>query len=243
MFQQIFTKSLVILMVSLGLSGCGHTADIKIDQNIPLDVLKNEAEKSNPDAQCWLAICYSEGLQGTVIDKIKSQELFQKLAKNNNEELTSVQFGKAVCYLHGYRISKDKAEAVKWFRKAAEQGFAPAQNILAFCYDNGEGVEKNTTEAVKWYRRAAEQGSVESQYNLALSYDNGDGVTKNRTEAVKWYRRAAEQGLAQAQYNLAVCYYNGDGVEKNMAEAVKWFRKAAEQGFDEAKKRLQELGY
>ena len=36
-------------------------------------------------------------------------------------------------------VAKDKAEAVKWFRKAAEQNVADAQFSLGVCYANGQG--------------------------------------------------------------------------------------------------------
>ena len=50
------------------------------------------------------------------------------------------------------------AEAVKWYRKAAEKGEAGAMFSLGNCYVNGEGVEKDEKEAEKWYRRAADKG-------------------------------------------------------------------------------------
>lgn len=48
--------------------------------------------------------------------------------------------------------------AAKWYRKAADQGFAESQFILGLCYYEGKGVEQNKAEAVKWFRKAAEQG-------------------------------------------------------------------------------------
>ncbi len=38
---------------------------------------------------------------------------------------------------------RNYAEAVKWFRKAAEQNHAEAQSSLGFCYANGQGVTKD----------------------------------------------------------------------------------------------------
>jgi len=38
-------------------------------------------------------------------------------------------------------VAKDEVEAVKWYRKAAEQNYAKAQYDLGFCYYNGEGVD------------------------------------------------------------------------------------------------------
>ena len=87
------------------------------------------------------------------------------------------------------------AEAVKWYRKAAEQGLALAQYNLGVSYANGLGVSQNYTEAVKWYRKAAEQGYAAAQYNLGRCYANGQGVPQSFTEAEKWYRKAAEQGF------------------------------------------------
>ena len=135
-------------------------------------------------------------------------------------------------------VERDDAEAVKWYRKAAEQNDAYAQSNLGFCYDNGLGVRKNDAEAVKWFREAAEQNDAEAQYNLAVCYRDGLGVKKNAAEAVRWFRKAAEQNRAQAQNNLGICYANGQGVEKNYREAVKWFRKAAGQNHATAQRNL-----
>jgi TPR repeat protein len=53
-------------------------------------------------------------------------------------------------------------EAVKWFRKAAEQGHAKAQYALGRSYEMGLGVVADYEEAAKWYRKAAEQGDSEA---------------------------------------------------------------------------------
>ena len=124
---------------------------------------------------------------------------------------------------------KNYTEAVKWYRKAAEQGNTQAQFNLGYSYEFGQGVTQDYDEAVKWYRKAAEQGHARGQCNLGYCYEKGEGVTKNITEAVKWYRKAAEQGHAIAQNNLGNCYRNGNGVTQDYYEAVKWYRKAAEQ--------------
>ena len=131
-------------------------------------------------------------------------------------------------------MPKDEVEAVKWYRKAAEQNVARAQFNLGVCYDNGCGVAKNEVEAVRWYRKAAEQNSAAAQFNLASCYARGEGVAKDEVEAVMWYRKAAEQNHTAAQYNLGFCCYSGQGVVKDYPEAVKWYRKAAEQNLPEA---------
>lgn len=61
---------------------------------------------------------------------------------------------------------KNYTEAVKWYRKAAEQGHAAAQNNLANCYKNGQGVTKDMIKAIEWYKKAAAQGDESAKENL-----------------------------------------------------------------------------
>ena len=49
----------------------------------------------------------------------------------------------------GDGVEKNYAEALKWWRKAAEQGDAEAQFNLGGMYQRGEGAEKDYAEAVK----------------------------------------------------------------------------------------------
>ena len=110
---------------------------------------------------------------------------------------------KGMCYASGQGVAKDEGEAVKWFRKAADQNFAAAQYALGLCYANGQGVAKDEVQAVKWFRKAADQNLVQAQNNLGACYANGQGVVKDEAEAVNWYRKAAEQGNVDAQNDLA----------------------------------------
>ena len=145
--------------------------------------------------------------------------------------ILTLQFPKIQYYIgEQYYAYENYSEAVKWYRKAAEQDFVAAQYFLASCYANGKGIPQNYTEAVKWYCKAAEQGYTEAQYQLALCHNLGLGVKQDYTEAIKWYRKAAEQGFAAAQNMLGYCYENGRGVPQDYREAVKWFHQAAEQG-------------
>jgi len=133
-------------------------------------------------------------------------------------------------YMNGYVLPKDEEEAIRWFTRAAERGYAKAQHNLGVCYAFGKGVAEDKVESVRWFRKAAEQGIADSQNNLGIALQNGIGVKMDRVEAVKWYRRAAGQDYAEAQYNLGFCLDNGIGVKKNENDAFKWYLKAAKQG-------------
>jgi len=133
---------------------------------------------------------------------------------------------------------KCPSPAAKWYRKAAEQGHADAQNNLGVMYATGKGVTQNNIEAVKWFRKAAQQGHADAQNNLGWMYAAGKGVTQNDIEAAKWFRKAAQQGHVQAQNNLGVMYATGKGVTQDYVEAAKWYRKAAQQGYAQAQYNL-----
>jgi TPR repeat protein len=55
-------------------------------------------------------------------------------------------------------VKRDYAEAMAWFRKAAERGYAPAQYNLGKMYLKGQGVAVDREEARKWLTRAADAG-------------------------------------------------------------------------------------
>ena len=52
------------------------------------------------------------------------------------------QFNLALSYDKGEGVPKDLPEAAKWWRKAADQGFAEAQRNFGICFLRGDGVEK-----------------------------------------------------------------------------------------------------
>ena len=135
---------------------------------------------------------------------------------------------------------EDYAEAVKWYRRAANKGNAEAQNDLGLCYYYGEGVEEDETEAVRWFWDAAMQGNARAQNNLGNCYYYGKGVKQDNKEAVEWYQGATAKGNADAQYSLGNMHEYGHVVEQSYEKAVEWYRKAAEQGQVRA---LCKLGY
>ena len=141
-------------------------------------------------------------------------------------------------YDNGLGVPENGVRAFAWYRLAAEQGNAMAQNNLGLMYEKGSGVPQDYVQAFVWYRRAAEQGNPMAQSNVGFMYERGVGVLKDYVQAVAWYRKAAEQGNATAQNYLGNMYSWGHGVPQDLAEAANWWRKAAGQGNADAQKRL-----
>jgi len=145
---------------------------------------------------------------------------------------------KGLMYGTGNGVQKDEAEAVRWFRKAAEAGNSEGMYNLGIAYANGLGVEKNMVEAVKWFRMGVDAGKKDGMYYLGVAYASGLGVEKNEAEAVNWYRKAIEVGDAGAMLSLGVMYWEGRGVKQDLAEGTRLFQKAAELGNPTAKENL-----
>ena len=61
-----------------------------------------------------------------------------------------------------YNENPDYKKAVKYFRKAAEQGCTAAEVNLGVCYEN----EKDYDEAIRWYRKASEHRNEDAMEAL-----------------------------------------------------------------------------
>ena len=112
-------------------------------------------------------------------------------------------------------MAQDYAEAVKWYRKAAEQGHADGPVQPRRHVANGQGVAQDYAEAVKWYRKAQSR-EPRSPVQPRPHVRQRPRRPQDYAEAVKWYRKAAEQGIADAQNNLGLMYDNGQAWRRTM---------------------------
>ena len=139
-------------------------------------------------------------------------------------------------------MSQDSDQAVKFWRKAAEQGLPEAQHSMGqACSFLNIGGQMNHSEAVSWFAKAADQGHIEAISNLARQLWAGEGITMDKAEGVKLWKRAADAGEAHAATMVGRCYANGDGVEKDAAEAIRWFEKAKSLGDSSADEKIKNV--
>ena len=75
--------------------------------------------------------------------------------------------GLGFVYRYGENVPKDDAEAMKCFRKAADQGDALAQLQLGFMYAKGDGAPKDDAEAYKWFLLAGAQGDEDAKKEIS----------------------------------------------------------------------------
>lgn len=99
-------------------------------------------------------------------------------------------------------LPTDYEHAARLIRKAADQGYAPAQTAMGLLSENGLGVKKDYNQALKWLRRAADQGFPVAQNELGVMYAKGLGVSRSLGQAAQWCKLAAAQGSEIARRNL-----------------------------------------
>jgi hypothetical protein len=101
-------------------------------------------------------------------------------------------------------VPQDYAQAALWYRKAADQGNADAQNKLSVLYSNGQGVPQDDAQAALWSRKAADQGNADAQYLLGLLCFLGQGVPQDYAESYFWLDLAALGKLDSSSQQKAI---------------------------------------
>ena len=217
-------------------------ADRSHDYATALRLRRSLAEQGDANEQYNLGIMYGKG-EGVPQDIVQAHMWFDlaaaqghENAQNNRDiaasqmtpdQIAEAQTNLGLMYADGEGVPKDYAEAVKWFRMAAEQGHVHAQYNLGVLYSEGRGVGQDYVEAAKWYRKAAEQGSVDAQYNLGAMYAQGQGVRQDFVQAHIQFSLAAAAGSEGAQKNRDMVANNmtPDQIVEAQRLAREWMEK------------------
>ena len=78
-------------------------------------------------------------------------------------------------YARGLGVPQDYAEAVRWYRLAADQGHASAQNNLGVMYGTGAGVPQDYVQAHMWFNLAASRSTGEQRDESVSNRDRPAG--------------------------------------------------------------------
>lgn len=106
-------------------------------------------------------------------------------------------------YYYGRGCTADYAQALYWYRKAADAGNMYSPNSIGICYQKGQGVPQNDVQAASWFEKAYEKGNPEGAFNLAECCYSGTGVRKDVDKALKMWAEAAKLGHPSAEQRRA----------------------------------------
>ena len=115
---------------------------------------------------CWLSDTSLEGTErGPSQDRTLTPDAVEAI------RLAAEQGNLGFMYASGRGILEDDAEAVRWYRLAADQGHGVAQGGLGFMYANGRGVPQDYVVAHMWYNLAGAQSSSDERDILVKAQD------------------------------------------------------------------------
>jgi hypothetical protein len=90
--------------------------------------------------------------------------------------------------------AEEDAEAVTWYRKAAEQGSAAGELGLGIMHAKGEGVPIDLAKAHSHVLKAAQQNHVPAMVVMMGAYQNGGlGLAADPVQAAAWEAKLVEQ--------------------------------------------------
>lgn len=111
---------------------------------------------------------------------------------------SDAQFNLGQAYKLGNGVTKDFAQAERWYKKAADQGHLQANdNYGLLLFQNNR-----RSEALPYLQASADRGERRAQYVLGTGHFNGDFVSKDWIRAYALMTRSSAQGLGAATANL-----------------------------------------
>jgi len=199
---------------------------MKYAPRLPLAALILVASCSTPTRTGWTA--YNAG------DFPAAMRAWQSEAEIGDADS---QYLVGTLFDEGRGVRGDARRAAEWYRLAAKQGHAPAENNLGLLIAKGE-VAGTHAEAAALFAEAVESDFAPAECNLGLMHLLGVGVDKDLERAHDLLFLAARQGDMQAERLLGTVYDRGLGVEPSPGRARMWYRRAAEQGSATARLQL-----
>ncbi len=166
----------------------------------------NNADAHHPEALHDLAQCFEKvgGCPIVIPDEFYAFELYSRAAGFG---FAPSQFRIGSCYELGLLGVERNAElSIKWYSKAAIQGYPEAELALAGWYLDGHVklLKRDEFTSFRWVKKAAERNYPKAVYVLGTYYEKGIGVQTDLEEAKRLYKDAASKGLKRAQDQLAL---------------------------------------
>ena len=166
----------------------------------------------------------------------------------------------AYCLENAKGVKKDRNEARKWYKKAADAGNALAQAMYGI-----DRLEVSEKEGIAYLKKSADQDCVFGQYFLGVRFLQEDRSKTRIEEGVDYFKKAAAHSftdtknvldyvkeddeddqaaffgfppettatnmcIALSQFILGSTYLQGEDVEQDFAEARKWLSLAKKNG-------------
>ena len=147
----------------------------------------------------------------------------------------------------GKLVSRDQAEAVQWYKRAADAGLQEAIALYAAALVDGDTVPRDTDKGLAMLRELAGKGYRPAELPLARAMERGDGGSVDLAAAAEVYRkgcdahpRALDERAAANGGCLrwALMLFAGRGVAADPAQARTLIERLARDEFPPAQNAL-----
>ena len=216
----------------------GYEAATPINQETAFKFYQRAAELGQADAMYEIYLLY-QNQTGVVTNQAEAMKWLGKAAEGDNCMAQCV-LGYQFEYPHSdgplRRAISNMPEAVRWYRRSADQGWAGGQYHLALCYLEGKGVEQDEERGLDLMRSAADQENHDAMFKLASLYARGIGEPRNAQEQpIQLLQRITKliapdpiRGGSEYAYNDIVFRYQyGLGTDRDLVSAAQWYCRAA----------------
>jgi TPR repeat protein len=145
-------------------------------------------------------------------------------------------------YQRGDDLPQNSSEAIKWYRKAAENGGEAMQVKLAsLLLLKGQSGPSNYAEVLGLCEKAAARHYAAGAACMGELYLGGLGVDQSFPTAAKWFVEAANSGNALALLRLGQMHLKGEGLKQDKTSAYEFIYLAGTSDLPEAKQEKERL--
>lgn len=126
-------------------------------------------------------------------------EAFRLFTKGAELDNVLCQYYLGECYAKGHGTKEDRSAAIKWYKKAADQGHVVSQKIVE---DEKSQEILRDQSPFATFEKSARAGNAQSMYIVGRYYEDGIGIEKDLSKAKEWYRKAKKRGNSAAKRAL-----------------------------------------
>lgn len=179
---------------------------VKRDVSVAVNWFKQAAENDNVEAMKELGYLYLYGQSGVcAADETEAKKWYNRAIMKYTAEAEKGN-SDAMCHLgemyqNGQGVEENFREALKWYKKAADNGNITGMFCVAVLYDPDfytadlrDQIGENEEESIIWYKKAAEAGDLLSMRILVDYYSRIDN--NNAEESSKWSKKLSEKLLS-----------------------------------------------
>jgi len=150
-------------------------------------------------------------------------ELLSRAQSGDIEPMLLVALG----YENGAGVEQDSAQALQWYRKAAEKGSTKAWMQIALYHLTGSQMPADTARCYAIRKEWADKGDPDAIAYYGNCYMNGFGVKADSAQAFALWETAAKKGSTVGLINLALI-----SPQLTDEERIAKLKKVAKKDFD-----------